>query len=129
MRTDKVLDLVNSCNSKVIGVLFNPSLKRENQVLKKRKKYPKTGTTCRPSSIRNVDKANENPKTNRLKNRCKNCYFFILSADKKMGTTNPIYVLFRTKLARNGLPRRQYSERILRMAVHDRTCQLYGHGS
>ena len=54
--------------------------------------------------------------------------FFISSADKRTGTTNPIYVLFRTRLTRNEFPRRQYSGRILRMAVQDATCQLYGHG-
>ena len=37
---------------------------------KKKKKYPKTGTTCRISSIPNVDKANENPKTNHEPNLC-----------------------------------------------------------
>ena len=39
---------------------------------------------------------------NRLKNRCGDCYFFTLNVDKKMGNTSPIYVLYRTRLARNG---------------------------
>ena len=37
-----------------------------------------------------------------VKNRCKNYCFFISSANKKTGITNPICVLFRTRLAMNG---------------------------
>ena len=70
--------------------------------MEEEEKHPKTGMTCRLSSIRDVDKANENPKTSRLKNRCKNCYSLILNVDKKTGITNRICVLFKTRLVMNG---------------------------
>ena len=35
----------------------------------------------------------------------RDCYFLTLNADKKTGITSPIYVLYRTRLARNGFSR------------------------
>ena len=81
--------MASSCNLKVIGVLYNPRLKRDNLVMKWKKKYLKTGMTCRPFSIRNVDRANENPKTNRLKNHWENYYVFYFECRQENGNHEP----------------------------------------
>ena len=47
---------------------IQPETKRKTQIPRKKKKCPKMGTTCRPFSTRNVDRASENPRTSRSKN-------------------------------------------------------------
>ena len=81
--------------------------KRKNATPEEREEeeMPETGTVWRPSLIRNADRANERSRTNRLKKRCKTCYFSTSNAGKKTGTTSPIYVLYRTKPARDGFSR------------------------
>ena len=81
---------------------IQPETKKKKTSHEVEEEAPENGYDVSLSSIPNVDKANENPKTSRLKNRCKNCYSLITSVVKKMGTTNPICVLFKTRLVMNG---------------------------
>ena len=62
--------VASTCELKGTIVIFSPKPKRrrKTQIPRKKKKYPKTGTTWRPFSTRNVDRASENPRTSRSKN-------------------------------------------------------------
>ena len=90
---------LTKCNSKVIAVFSTrDKKKRENQVV------------------------NKNPKTNQLKNRCKNCYFFYFECRQENGNNEPNFCIVPNEAGKEWISRRQYSKRILRMAVHDGTC-------
>ena len=76
--------------------------KKKKLVSEEEEEVPENGYDVTAFFDTNVDKANENLRMNQLKNRCRNCYFSTLNANKKMGTTSPIYALYRARLARNG---------------------------
>ena len=87
---------------------IQPETKKKRKPIseeREEEEMPETGMTWRPSSIRNVDRANGKSRMNRLKNRCKTCYFSTLNPGKKTETTSLIYALYRTRPARNGFSR------------------------
>ena len=100
----------NACNVQLEShrCYIQPETKKKRKPIseeREEEEMPETGMTWRPSSIRNVDRASEKSRMNRLKNRCKTYCSSTLNAGKKTKTTSPIYALYRTRPARNGFSR------------------------